>query len=181
MKNALVLFAALLLSAPAYAQEFGALIGVHQTDADADTSGVSTDGKLNFKAGLAARFELMPNSWFRTGVLYNQRHFDASVPGVDGEVNFDYLDIPALYQYNVNEMFGLFGGLVVAVNINDDVKPSGGADPDAETLVPLISLGASLMFDDMIGFDFYYERGLGGFSEGFENFSTFGANFLYWF
>jgi hypothetical protein len=180
-----LLFAVLSLtvSSTAFAQEFAAVVGVHQTDADTDDATASVDGVMNFKAGLGVRFQLMENSYFRTGVLYNQRHFEVKSSGAASAVdyNFDYLDIPATYQFNVNEMFGLFGGLVVAVNINDDVDTTPSVDPDADTLIPLATLGATLMFDDMIGFDFYYERGLGSFAEDLETFSSFGANFNYWF
>ncbi|MGE3682740.1 MAG: outer membrane beta-barrel protein [Bdellovibrionales bacterium] len=184
MNRILMVICGLLISAPAWAQEYGALVGVHQTDAETSATGASIDGKLNFKGGLAVAFELMENSRFRTGVIYNRRHIEVEAASLTTEYNFSYLDIPALYQHSFNEMFGLFGGLVIGVNVSDDVEaPSGttAADPDAETMIPLLTVGANLMFDDMIGFDFYYERGMGDIAEDLENYSTFGANFLYWF
>lgn len=184
-KFILMAFSALIFSSSVVnAQEFAGVIGIHQVDADTDVTTASIDGKMNFKAGLGVRFALMENSYFRTGVLYNQRHFEATSSGLDFEYNFDYLDIPATYQYNVNEMFGLFGGLVIGVNINDDVEAPTGvtvADPDAEAMIPLLTAGVTLMFDDMIGFDFYYERGMGSFADDLETYNSFGANFNYWF
>ena len=183
MKNILVLTLSLLVSAPALAQEFGALVGVHQVDADTDTVNGSIDGKFNFKAGLAVGFDLTETGKFRTGFIYNQRHFEQSIGATDFEYNFDYFDVPALYQHKFGEMFSAFGGLVVAVNVNDDVEASAGtaADPDIETLLPLLQAGVNLMFSDMIGFDFYYERGVGSFARDLETYNSFGANFLYWF
>lgn len=183
-KNILVLAITMMISPLASAQEFGALLGVHQTTADSDMNGVSIDGKFNFKMGVLAAFELTDGAKFRSGLLYNQRRFESKSGGLSTDVNFDYFDVPALIQYNPNDMFGFFGGLVVAVNVNDDVEtPAGVAvtDSDADTLIPLLSVGVNFTFDDMIGFDVYYERGLGGFAESLENYSTYGANFLYWF
>jgi len=183
-KGLLVLVFSFFLSPSLFAQEFGALAGVHQTTADAESSGTSIDGKFNFKAGMVVAFELTDRSKFRTGLLYTQRHVESTAGGGASDVNFDYFDVPALVQYNANDMFGFFGGLIVGINVNDDIKRPAGVtatDPDAEKLIPLMSLGVNMTFQDMIGFDVYYERGLGGISDGLENFSTFGANFLFWF
>ncbi len=181
-RNLILLVFSIFVSTSAFAQEYAAVIGVHQTDAETDAANTSVDGVMGFKAGLGVRFQLMENSYFRTGVLYNQRYFETTSAGTSTDWEFAYLDIPATYQYNVNEMFGLFGGLVVAVNIADDYSPTvAGLDPDADKLIPLLTLGVTLMFEDMIGFDFYYERGMGGFAEDLETFSTLGANFNYWF
>lgn len=171
------------LATPAFAQEFGGLLGVHQTTADTDATNTTVDGKLGFKAGVLIGFELVDQMKFRSGLLYNQRHIETKLGTTTTDVNFAYLDIPANVQFNFNEMFGIFGGLTFAINVNDDVKPSAGTanDPDADKMIPLLDLGVNLMFQDMIGFDFYYQRGLGGFARSLENHSTFGGNFIYWF
>lgn len=172
------------LSAPAFAQEFAATLGVQQTTADSNLSGVSVDGKLNFRAGALIGFELVDKVKFRSGLIYTQRHFDVKAGTATLEYKFDYFDVPALVQYNFSEMIGLFGGLNFGININDDVTyPAGttATDPDAEKLIPLMTLGVNLMFNDMIGFDFYFERGMGKLAKNLENYSTFGGNFIYWF
>ncbi len=179
MKHFLIA-AALMISPFAQAQEFGVLLGVHQTTADANSTGTSVDGVFNFKAGLAVGLALSDTAKFRTGLLYNQRHIELNTAGFKTKVNFDYFDVPALVQFNVNEMFGLFGGLVVGINVNDETKPKL-QDVDAKGLIPLLNLGVNLMFQDLIGFDVYYERGLGEFANNLENYGTFGANFIYWF
>lgn len=177
-------FAALLVfGTSAFAQEYSAIVGVHQTTADANATGVSTDGKFNFKAGLGVGFELAEKTKFRTGLLFSQRHFDTKVDatGAESKIKYSYLDIPANFQYNFNEMVGVFGGLVVAINAVDDVSPTPTPSVDAENMVPLIDVGVNFLFSDMVGFDVYYERGLGEFADNLENFSTFGANFIVWF
>lgn len=183
-----ILLAGFLGSLSVSAQEYGAVLGVHQTDADLkQSSDASVDGKMGFKAGLAIAFELADKTRFRTGAIFNQRHVEMKTgSGVDyAKVMFDYIDVPINVQYNVNDQFGVFGGLTVAANVNDKVEYSelvtDRSDPDAEKLIPLFNAGVNLTFDDMIGFDFYYERGLGDISDGLKNFNTFGLNFLYWF
>lgn len=182
-KKILVLATTVFIAAPASAQEFGGLLGVHQTTADTDLTSASVDGKLNFKAGVLIAFELVDTLKFRSGLLYSQRHFELTQGANEYKYNFAYLDIPANVQFNFNEMVGVFGGLTFALNTSDDVKLAGGnaGDPDADKMIPLLDVGVNLLFSDMIGFDFYYQRGLGGFANRLENFSTFGGNFIYYF
>lgn len=175
----------LLLSSTAMAQEWAFVGGFHQTDADTNATGYSTDGKLGFSLGANLAFELVPGGKFRTGLLYTQRYFDLKpTTGTTTEFKFAYLDVPALFQYNINEMFGIFGGLVVAINVSDKTEPTV-TSLESESLVPLLDLGVNLTFDDMIGFDFYYQKGMGDIAtfsgNNVSDFSTFGANFVYWF
>jgi len=179
-----VLLTLTFLSAPAWGQEWAATIGVHQTTADTNESGATVDGKLNYKVGAVLGFELNEVTKFRTGITYNQRHMDKTIAGAKFEYKFAYIDVPANVQYNINEMVGFFGGLVIAVNVGDDVDGPAGAvitNPEAENMIAIMNGGVNLMFNDMIGFDFYYERGMGRFAKGLENHSTFGGSFLYWF
>ena len=180
LKNVLFVACGLLISSAAVAQEYGALVGVHQTTADTDQDGLTVDGKLGFKLGLAVAFDLTDTGKFRTGLLYNQRHFEISATGVSVDAKYDWIDIPALYQHKFTDMFSAYGGLVIGLNVSDKTDPDVG-DVEIESMIPLIEVGANLMFDDMMGFDFYYQRGLGDISEGYMDYSTFGANFLYWF
>ncbi len=192
IKNMLIVTCGLLLSSAASAQEYGALLGVQQTTADISVTGGSgsIDGKLGYKLGLAVDFELMEGSSFRTGLLWNTRKMDVKKTGLTGsaEATYSYFDIPALYQHKITDMISLFGGLIVAFNLSDDISaPASWPDSelDPESLIPLLNVGINLMFDDQIGFDFYYERGLGKIASDdtteVKDFSTFGANFLYWF
>lgn len=166
-----------------HAQDIGVLAGVHQTDAETDVSGATIDGNFNWRAGVAVGLDLVEPLRFRTGAIYTSRAFELKNSGNTTDYNFSYLDIPALVQYGVQDMFSLYGGLIVAVNVNDDVDPPAGqtaADPDADSMIPLIQLGVNLNFDGMIGFDVYYERGLGDFARDLKDYSSFGANFIYW-
>jgi hypothetical protein len=181
-------------STGAMAQDYGLTLGIHQTSASVDTSSAGTDlygasgsvsGKLGFDAGLTASFELMPAFRFRTGLLYDQRQIDYKLasPAV-GTVsyNFAYLDVPVNAQFNITPMIGIYGGLIVGIKASDSTSnPSGTTmSPNMKSMYPLVNLGANFLFDDMFGFDLYYESGLGSASDNVKNFSTFGMHFIYW-
>ena len=179
-----------LISSAAMAQDYGLTIGVHQTTATVPNSGSSlpsgsVSGRLNYDLGLTASFELLPNWRFRSGILYNTRGFDfkpsnASVGTT--KFNFSYVDVPVNVQYNFNQTVGLYGGLIVGVKASDSVDVPNGASysPEMKSLYPLLNVGANFMFNDMIGFDVYYENGLGDFSKDVTNYQTFGLHFIYW-
>lgn len=183
-----IIITGLLGSVTVSAQEYGALVGFHQTEAEFKTSSdADVDGKMGFKAGLAVAFELADKTHFRTGAIFAQRHVELKTGAGVGyaKVLFDYIDVPVNVQYHLTDKFGVYGGVTVGVNVNDKIDYSEGItsrpDPDAEKMIPLLNAGVNLLFDDMIGFDFYYERGLGDISDGLKDYSTFGLNFLYWF
>lgn len=168
------------------AQEYGVLAGFHQTTAKTDVSGVSIDGKFNFKLGLTMAFELDNDFMFRTGAIYNQRHFESKYSGssITTTYFFDYLDVPVNFQYNLTETFGVFAGLVAGININERVDVPGSttrANAEVNGLIPFADAGVSFLFNDMIGFEVYYERGLGKLAKDLKDFSTFGGNFIYLF
>ena len=181
-----------LVSSVAVAQDYGLTVGIHQTTGTVDTNGSSTSlkgsagsvsGKLGFDAGLVASFELVPAFRFRSGILYDQRQIDYKLNNGAGTVsfNFAYIDIPVNAQYNFTPMFGIYGGLIVGIKASDSTSvPAGTYSPDMKSLYPLLNVGGNFMFNDMIGFDVYYEAGLGNAATDVKNFSTFGMHFIYW-
>lgn len=184
----------LTLSSAAMAQDYGLTIGIHQTTGSVDPSSSSNtaiqkasgsvNGKLGFDAGLTASFELMPAFRFRSGILYDQRQIDFKLNNNAGTIsfNFVYIDVPVNVQYNFTPMFGLYGGLIVGIKASDSTSIPNGVNysPDMKSLYPLVSVGGNFMFNDMIGFDVYYEAGLGNAAEVVKNYSTFGLHFIYW-
>lgn len=188
IQKMLLICAMVVVSSVASAQEYGFLVGIHQTTATSDAPNSTTSGVLNWKAGLTMAYELVPNLRFKTGAIYNERHVDVKYTSTNPETklgyNFQYIDVPINAQYNFNDMVGLFGGLVVGINVGDSVKAPAGmqiSDKDTKSLMPLVDVGLNFMFEDMVGFDVYYERGLGDAAKDFGKYSTFGGNFIYWF
>ncbi len=177
------------ISTTALAQEYGLTLGFNQSSADVDDPANvdgKIEGKLGFGLGGVVAFELMPGVRFRSGLIYNQRHFDYKIGTSKREVNLAYLDVPVLAQYNLTPIFALYGGLVVGVKASESTKSPAGVvfDVDMKALYPLATLGVNLMFEDMFGFDVYYEHGLGEFAStadtSFKDSSSFGLRFIYW-
>ena len=166
----------------AQAQELGVSFGFHSSNAEATTSGVSTGSKVGYRLGVPFSFELVEGMKFKTGIGYSARHFDLTVGANKGTAEFDYIDIPALVQYNFNDIVGVYGGLTMALNIGKDIEgiPGVTSADGAESIVPMATVGLSTTFNDMVGFDFYYEHGIGDIADGIKNYSVFGANFIYW-
>jgi hypothetical protein len=193
MKLMIMCFA-LVLGFQAQAQEWGLTFGV--SESGAAQQGAISDGSearvFGFRLGADVAFDIAPQAQFRTGFIYAQRHFDfdhATISGftdIDVKNKFDYLDIPALIQYNFNPTVGFFGGLIVAINVGDDVEASSGGSTltgearDTKTLIPLLQIGVNGKFNNQIGLEAYYEMGTGDIYTGAKNFSVFGANFIYW-
>lgn len=172
------------LSSPStvWAQEFGILGGFGQTTAESKVTGVSTEGEIGFRVGGVAKFEMTSEMFFRSGLIYSYRPFGVKSGATEGSAKFAYLDVPALLEYKMNDTFGFFGGLVIGINTSDKAEWNGqDIDPQGmKSMYPLAQVGVNLLFQDMFGFDIYYERGLGEIHDGAENYSTFGANFVYW-
>lgn len=180
-----MLFTALMaafVSQGTLAQEFGILGGFGQTTAESKVSGVSEDGEIGYRLGGVVKLEMANQMLFRSGLIYSYRPFTFKSGTVEANFKFAYLDVPALVEYRFNDTFGLFGGLVIGINASDKAEVGGiSADPKGmKSLYPLAQVGASMLFQDMFGFDLYYERGLGEIYDGAENYSTIGANFVYW-
>lgn len=182
MKFILVVLSALFMTSVSQAQDFGILGGIHNTEPDVPGAS-STDAELGFKAGFVVSNEIASNVKFRSGVLYTTRYFNAASPGLDVDFKFAYVDVPVLFQMNLNETVGFYAGPVVAINVDDkfEVGSSSGTVDDMKDIYLLGELGLNFTFD-MIGFDVYYQMGFGEiYDDGAEDYATYGANFIYWF
>lgn len=179
-KFLLSLLVGLFVSVPGLAQEFGATGGFHYSTATAKAGGVDEEGEIGYKLGLVARFEMVNQLNFRSGVLYSFRPFDFKSGGTTYSHEFAYIDVPALVELKLNDMAGIFGGVVIGINADD--KISGGATAEGlNDIIALLNAGVSLIFNDLYGFDIYAERGLGDVYDGAEDITSFGANFVFWF
>ena len=166
----------------AQAQDYGVLAGIHNTDIDAPNGAPAVDAELGWRAGLIGKYELSDGVHFRSGALYVDRKFSAGTTGSKVDVKMAYLDIPVLFQFQMNETIALFAGPVIGINVGK--KLSGSTNNELQNtkgLYLLAQAGVNFTFDQ-IGFDVYYERGLGEIADdSYENYSIIGTNFLYWF
>jgi len=169
--------AGLTISGTALAQEFGFTGGFHNSSASEKNGSGSISSEIGYKLGLALKFPMVDQLNFKTGLIYSYRPFEYS--GTSVKAKFAYLDIPVLVEYKFNDMVGVFGGLVMGIKVSD--KISTGATPTGmEDIIPLAQVGVSFLFDDLYGFDIYAERGLGDIYDGAKDYTSFGANFVFW-
>jgi hypothetical protein len=195
MAKIFALICGVMISSAAMAQDYGLTIGVHQTTASIDATDTSSQlggattgsvsGRLGYDLGLTASFELVPSWRFRTGALYDLRPFDYKIPNF-GTVgyNFSYIDVPVNVQYNFTPVVGIYGGMIVGIKASDSQNlPSNASStvgPNMKSLYPFLNAGLNFTFNDLLGFDVYYESGIGSFSDNGKSYSTFGMHFIYW-
>lgn len=180
-----------LFIAQAQAQTFGLQAGVHNAKSDLDPGGGEAQNELNYRLGVIGLIDLADNVYFRTGLTYTTRHtsFEGTA-GSELKLKFAYLDVPVLFQFQLNEMVGLYAGGVVGFNMAEKFEFSGvggsgsGDYRDVESMIILGQVGANFMFDG-VGFDIYFERGFtdlagtdGGNQSSVVDFTTYGANFV---
>lgn len=173
----------------ANAQQYGLVAGIHNGEADEPTGFFDAQSNVGFRAGLLVKFDLTDTAFFRTGALYTQRkmEWEESITQSEVTYKFAYLDIPALFQIQVNEMFGFYAGPVVGINVSDKGEASSVAVPsanqsgkvdDVKDIYLLGQIGGNFMFDG-IGFDVYYELGFGDVADDdAKDWKAFGANFV---
>jgi hypothetical protein len=174
------LLMSLTLGASAHAQDYGLLAGLSESNGASAQPGVSTGGVFGFRLGAVAAFPLTDSFKFRTGLIFTERHVNVTTAaGVKGTGHFDYIDIPAMLQFNFTDSFGVFGGIIAAVNI-DHSFDGGLSDSSIEGFSPILQVGINGTFDNMYGIEAYYEMGLTQIDDYVKNFSVFGVNFVYW-
>lgn len=202
MKHILILITVLFVGAISQAQDFGVIGGIHYTGSSYnDSGGSSTDinAKLGYRFGLAAQLNLTEQVNFRSGLMYTNRSVNAEQTATTTDFDYEltYIDIPALFQFQMNDMISFYAGPVVAFNIGqkadgtiagtafsgdvDDAADSFNGVGKVESMYLLGQIGMNMYFDG-IAFDVYYERGIGDITkDGIKDFSILGANVIYWF
>jgi len=180
MRKMLVLLISVLsFGLSANAQELGMTGGFSSSQAEAKTAGVSEDSSIGYRFGASVKFNLMDQLNFKTGLLYVYRPFTFKTSGTEYDLKFAYLDLPATMEFKFNDMIGVFGGVIVGINVSDNNSLVG--DPrEVEELIAHLQGGVSFLFDDLYGFDIYMEKGMGDIYNNAKDYTTYGANFVYY-
>ena len=183
-----ILFAiTLAATARAQAAEYGALVGGHMTDASVDGAfaGGGTGARFGVKVGLLMDYALASDFTFRTGTVYDQRHFaltDAS--GNAATAMFEYIDVPALVRYALNDRIGLFAGALLGINIRDKLEIPHAierVDPNINGLIPLVEAGVRVAICERWSVEAYYERGLTRIADNTKDFIGYGTDAVFSF
>lgn len=169
----------------ATAQNYGLLAGISSNNIDKNGN-PAVKSEIGWRAGVIGMFDLTSSVNLRTGVTYTDRSFSIKETNTDAKVKYTYIDIPVLFQFQMNDMVGIYAGPVVAINSGKKVSGTlnGSATnsdvTDMKSIYLLGQVGANFNFDG-IGFDVYYERGFGVTStDGYKDYSIIGANFVLW-
>ena len=94
----------------------------------------------------------------------------------------NYFDVPVTALYKINDFAGIYGGLIVATNLEKTWK-LGGSSTDAQDvkspILPFV-MGAQLKFHPDMGVNLYYEMA-GEIAKGLSNYKAVGANLMFTF
>ncbi len=101
------------------AQKWTAQLDLRQTASDAAGTGCTgtckADTQTMFSAGATTWFDLGNQFGLRTGGVVTQRGYKQTQSSVSNAANFTYLDVPVLPEYQINDMFTAYAGVVVGL------------------------------------------------------------------
>lgn len=155
----LILIALITLTGTwAWAQEIGIVAGMRADSAEAESAGVSTDGKAGFQGGGLLFFPIDSDFSVRTGLLYTQRKFSVNAGNtVVAEPSLGYFEVPGGISYRATTYASPFVGANAAFNISKDC--GAGSCSEVTTLPLAFQAGATFTVTDRFGFEAYYEYG----------------------
>lgn len=182
-----ILFVLFSLSKMAHAQ-LGAPIlalegGFRQQNGDVD-NGKGISPQTAFQFGGTAAFELSGPLYFRTGLFYTQRPLLATDKATDLSMEFrmNYFDVPATLLYKINDFAGVYGGFIVATNLEKTWKVDGTSVDAMDVKSPMlpIVLGAQFKFLPEVGANIYYEMA-NEVAKGLSQYKAVGVNLMFTF
>ena len=146
------------------AQKWTAQLDLRQTASDAGTVCTGTckaDTQTMFSAGATTMFDLGNQFGLRTGGVVTQRGYKQTVATTSTAANFTYLDIPVLPEYQINEMFSAYAGVIVGLKASRTCD-FGAANCDAlsdKSLVTPLQVGGTYNIDKQWAARLTYETG----------------------
>ena len=157
--------------------------GFRQQNGDVDNAkGISPQTAFQF--GGSAAFELNGPLFFRTGLFYTQRPLKATNKATDGELEFrmNYFDVPATLLYKINDFAGVYGGVIIATNLEKTWKLAGNSIDAQDVKSPMLPfvMGAQFKFHPEMGVNLYYEMA-GDVAKGLSDYKAVGANLMFTF
>lgn len=172
MKALLTVLAGLMMSAPALADiDYGFEVGVRQQSAD--VNGAEVDAQVNTQFGISAHVPMSGALHLRTGMLYTLRNFKMTPTGtsLESKVETSYLDVPVTLMYKFEEYMGIYGGVILALNVDKKNVT------DIQTpLIPFV-FGATFKFAPNFGANVYFEQS-GKAAQGLDSTTAVGANLM---
>lgn len=158
------------------AGEFGIEAGIRNQSGSTDVTGWSTQSKMGFQLGGVGAFEISGPLYFRTGLLYTQRPLGVSNGVSDGNIKLNYVDFPLNLMYKFEDYAGVFGGVNLAVNMDNSCDGICSKVNDVKSMIVPIVVGATFKFAPQLGATIYFEAGSGEVAAGLKDYRAVGAN-----
>lgn len=178
-KIVLIAFTLLFTTITSQAYEMAFTGGIQTTDVE--NNNIKLDG-TGFFSGILGFIEMNESSYFRTGALLSQRKYEGSDAFGTLKAETMSIDVPLTYMHLFNENVGIFGGLKLGLNLDDDCDFSGiSCDLKAETLHYAATVGGHFRFIPNFGIEVEYAIGLSDIAKDTEwdNSLAVGAFFLF--
>ncbi|MEK6628479.1 MAG: outer membrane beta-barrel protein, partial [Bdellovibrionota bacterium] len=156
-----------------------AQVDMRQTATDKGTACTGTctvDTQTFFAVGATTKFDLANNFALRTGGILAQRGYKQTNASVSDTVNFTYLDVPVLPEYQFNEMFSAHAGLVVGLKAARSCGVSSGCTNITDkSLVTPLQVGGTYNIDKQWAAKLTFETGTTLFTDTTNDFKTANA------
>lgn len=167
--------------------DFAIEAGFRQQSADTDTAGIGTKSQVGYNLGVTAAFPATGPLWFRTGLHYTQRPIvltSTASPSDEAKISMTYFDIPLELMYKFEDFAGVYGGLILSMNLDKTysgtgIFAGGSVTGVKSTLTPFV-IGAAFKFAPQLGANVFFETG-GDAATGLKNYRSVGVNFMFTF
>ena len=131
-----------------------------EKDATNCGAGCTADTQTMFAAGATTKFDLGSQFVLRTGGMVTQRGYKQTTTGAVESVNFAYVDVPVLPEYQINDMFSAYAGVVVGLKASRACGVTGGCDSLSDkSLVYPVQVGGTYNIDKQWAARMTYETG----------------------
>ena len=132
MKKLILTLSVLTLAFSAFAQNIsgGLKAGLNFANQDISSSGISLDtkSKLGFQAGAFLTVMFNEKMGLQPEILYSMQGSELDIDGSDGTFNFNYLNIPVLFRYNITDMINLHAGPQIGMLLSAELESDGDTE-----------------------------------------------------
>lgn len=135
---------------------------------------------IGFQIGGSAVLDIAGNFGIKTGLFYNERPFESTMPAVLGSTTFKgkitYFDIPVLLMFKFEDYAGVYVGPAMSLKLSDEASPTKLSNIKGN-VVPII-VGAQFKFAPNLGANIYFESVSGEIADDVSNARSVGANLM---
>lgn len=169
----LVIMFAMTASAANYT-DMALEIGIRSQNGD--VTGAETNAKMGYQFGLTAAFPVAEKFSFRSGLLYTQKNIEVESGATKRDFKFTYVDIPLTGLFKFADYGGIYAGLNLSLNLDDDC--GAGNCSNVESMTTPFIFGATFKFAPQLGGNVYVETLSGDVADNVKDFTAVGANLM---